>query len=153
MAYQVPPTVVSLQKFKKVEHYDVIRAALIACAHAEFSLGGSRVLPLPAGGGAQEAVEANDFTVPVADYTGFVYKVSVIARVSNAATSITPQLYNVTTTTVVWTGSAITDVTFGAPQTSSALTIVAGQTYRLRGTKSNDTNDAWMQGRIVRSHA
>jgi hypothetical protein len=143
MAFSILPTVISGDTYEKTAHYDPTRASFIACAHAVFPLGGSRTFVITAGGGAQDAT----------DYIEFVYKVVVEVKTENAATTVTPRLYNVTDASVNWTGSAGTSTAWGTYQVSSALTIAAGKKYRLQFTKSDDVYESWGTGHIRRTAA
>lgn len=155
MGYSILPAVVSLERYTKAEHYDPTRDALIACAHAVFVLADARFVAIPAGGGVQDAPNYVEFMVPTSASLGFVYRVEVETRTEDAATTVTPRLYNVTDSTAVWTGAAGVETAWGpaAYQLSSAVTILAGKRYRLQATKSDDAVDAWVVGRIVRAHA
>jgi hypothetical protein len=136
-------------------HVDEIRNSLRADAHGEFDLGGSKVVAIPFGGGAQDAVEGEEFVVPTTTEGGFTYKVVVQCITQNASTTVTPRLYNVTDSTVAWTGSAGTATAFGsaAEQVSSAVTLAAGKRYALQFTKSNDTYECWGYGKLRRTYA
>lgn len=150
MAYSTPDALITLATFT-LANYNKIRDSLIACAHGVFELGGSQTMVIPTGGGAQDAPEYREFIVPTSASLGFVYRVEVEIRTEDAATTVTPRLYNVTDAGVTWTGSAGVSTAWGTYQTSGALTIGAGKLYRLQATKSDDAVDAWVIGRIVRS--
>jgi hypothetical protein len=77
----------------------------------------------------------------------------VEVKTENAATTVTPRLYNVTDASVNWTGSAGTSTAWGTYQVSSALTIAAGKKYRLQFTKSDDVYESWGIGVIRRTAA
>ncbi len=152
MSYSTPDVLLSREIIQKV-NYDKIRDSIIANAHAVFPLGGSRTFAIPTGGGAQDAIDYLEFEVPTSASSGFVYKVNVEIRTENAATTVTPQLYNVTDASVTWTGSAGTSTAWGTYQLSGALTILVGKRYRLRLTKSNDTYESYGIGTIRRTAA
>jgi hypothetical protein len=152
MAYSTPDIVVSLD-ILTLANYNKIRDSIIADAHAVFPLGGSRTFAIPTGGGAQDAIDYIEFDVPTAESGGATYKVSVEVKTENAATTITPRLYNVTDAAVTWTGAAGTSTAWGTYQVSSALTIAAGKKYRLQFTKSDDVYEGWGIGVVRRTYA
>jgi hypothetical protein len=152
MAFSTPDTLVS-GDILTLARYNKLKDSIIANAHAVFPLGGSRSVALPAGGGAQDAIDYIEFEVPTADSGGHTYKVVVEVKTENAATTVTPRLYNVTDASVNWTGSAGTTTAWGTYQVSSALTIAAGKKYRLQFTKSDDLYEAWGTGHLRRTAA
>jgi hypothetical protein len=152
MAYSTPDTLVS-GDILTLARYNKLKDSIIANAHAVFPLGGSRTFALPVGGSAQDAIDYIEFEVPTSDSGGHTYKVVCEIKTENAATTVTPRLYNVTDASVNWTGSAGTTTAWGTYQVSSALTIAAGKKYRLQFTKSSDTHEAWGIGQIRRTAA
>jgi hypothetical protein len=152
MAFSTPDTLVS-GDILTLARYNKLKDSIIANAHAVFPLGGSRAFALPAGGGAQDAVDYIEFEVPTSDSGGHTYKVVCEIKTENAATTVTPRLYNVTDSSVNWTGSAGTSTAWGTYQVSSALTIAAGKKYRLQFTKSDDVYESWGAGHIRRTAA
>lgn len=106
---------------------------------AERALGGSRNQGL-IGSGIKDAIDWWDVRidwslVPV----GYSVKVRAQCRVENAATTITPQIYEVTTTSIVQTGSGVVSTTW----TEQTLTIPASsgiKQYRLRGEITGNTS-------------
>jgi hypothetical protein len=153
MAYSTPDALVS-GDILTLARYNKIKDSVIANAHAVFPLGGSRVMVLPVvGATAQDAVDYIEFEVPTSDSGGHVYKVVCEIKTENAATTVTPRLYNVTDASVNWTGSAGTSTAWGTYQVSSSLTIAAGKKYRLQFTKSDDLYESWGIGVIRRTAA
>lgn len=152
MAYTTPETLVTLDVLT-LARYNKLKDSIIADAHAVFPLGGSRTFAIPSGGSAQDAIDYLEFEVPTSDSGGAVFKVVCEIKTGNAATTVTPRLYNVTDAAVTWTGSAGTSTAWGTYQVSSALTIAAGKKYRLQFTKSDDVYDSWGIGVIRRTAA
>jgi hypothetical protein len=152
MAFDIPATLVS-GDILTLARYNKLKDSIIANAHAVFPLGGSRTFVITAGGGAQDAVDYIEFEVPTSDSGGHTYKVVCEIKTENAATTVTPRLYNVTDASVNWTGSAGTSTAWGTYQVSSALTIAAGKKYRLQFTKSDDVYEAWGTGHLRRTAA
>lgn len=152
MAYSTPDVLVTLDVLT-LANYNKIKGSIIADAHAVFPLGGSRVFAIPTGGGAQDAIDYLEFEVPTSADGGATYKVVCEIKTGNAATTVTPSLYNVTDASTTWTGSAGTSTAWGTYQTSTALTIAAGKKYRLRFTKSDDVYEGWGIGAIRRTAA
>jgi hypothetical protein len=152
MAFDTPATLVTTDIFT-LARYDKLKDSIIANAHAVFPLGGSRTFVLPVGGGAQDAVDYIEFEVPTSASGGHTFKVVCEVKTENAATTVTPRLYNVTDAAVTWTGSAGTSTAWGTYQVSSALTIAAGKKYRLQFTKSDDVYESWGTGHIRRTAA
>lgn len=134
-------------------HWTEVKDSIRADAHSQISLGGSRNVAIPFGGSAQDAISYIEFEVPTTTEGGFTYKVVCEILTQNASTTVTPRLYNVTDSTVTWTGSAGTSTSWGTYQVSSALTIAAGKKYRLQFTKSDDVYEAWGLGVIRRTYA
>ena len=130
-----------------------VRDCARADAHGDYFLGGSRTVAIPFGGSAQDAIDYVEFEVPTSTEGGFTYVVVVEILTQNASTTVTPRLYNVTDSTVTWTGSAGTSTSWGTYQVSSTLTIAAAKKYRLQFTKNNDTYEAWGIGRVRRTYA
>jgi hypothetical protein len=152
MAFDTPATLVTTD-ILTLARYDKLKDSIIANAHAVFPLGGSRTFVLPVGGGAQDAVDYIEFEVPTSASGGHTFKVVCEVKTENAATTVTPRLYNVTDAAVTWTGSAGTSTAWGTYQVSSALTIAAGKKYRLQFTKSDDVYESWGTGHIRRTAA
>jgi hypothetical protein len=152
MAFDTPATLVTADVMT-LARYNKLKDSIIANAHAVFPLGGSRTFALPVGGGAQDAVDYVEFEVPTSASGGHVFKVVCEVKTENAATTVTPRLYNVTDAAVTWTGSACTSTAWGTYQVSSTLTIAAGKKYRLQFTKSDDVYEAWGTGHIRRTAA
>jgi hypothetical protein len=152
MAFDTPATLVTTDVLT-LARYNKLKDSIIANSHATFDLGGSRVVAIPVGGGVQDAPEYAELMVPTSTYGGYVYKVECEIRTEDAATTVTPRLYNITDAAVAWTGSAGTSTAWGTYQLSSSVTIAAGKRYRLQATKSDDAVEAWVIGRIVRTHA
>jgi hypothetical protein len=152
MAFDTPATLVSGDVLT-LARYNKLKDSIIADAHDRSALGGSRVIPILPGGGALDAPEYQDFYLPTSSDGGFTFKVEVEVLTENVATTVTPSLYNITDSSTTWTGSAGTSTAWGTYQQSTALTLAAGKRYRLQATKSNDTYDAWIIGRIVRTAA
>jgi hypothetical protein len=153
MAFDTPATLVTTD-ILTLARYDKLKDSIIANAHAVFPLGGSRTFVLPVvGATAQDAVDYIEFEVPTSASGGHVFKVVCEVKTENAATTVTPRLYNVTDATVTWNGSAGNSTAWGTYQISSALTIAAGKKYRLQFTKSDDVYEAWGAGHIRRTAA
>lgn len=152
--YSTPDVLVTLATVT-LANYNKIRDSIKANAHGVFSLGGSRSFAIPIGGGVQDAIDYVEFQVPTTAEGGFTYKVECEVKTEDVATTGTPRLYNITDSTITWTGSAGAATAWGtsAYQLSSALTIAAGKRYRLQATKSDDAVDVWVVGRIVRTYA
>src|SRR5262245_57268094 len=130
MGYSNPPTKLTLDIYT-LAMYNNVRDSLMADAHGQLDLGGSKVFAIPFGGGAQDAVDGVEVIIPTTTETGFGYKVVVQVVTQNASTTVTPSLYNVTSSTTVWTGSAGTAIAWGsgAEQISSNIALAAGSRY------------------------
>jgi hypothetical protein len=152
MAFSLPTVLLTGQTVTQAI-WAMIVDSFKATAHAVYPLGGSRTLAIPLGGGAQDAIDYLEFEVPTAESGGATYKVVVEVKTENAATTITPRLYNVTDATATWTGAAGTSTAWGTYQVSSALTIAAGKKYRLQFTKSDDVYEGWGIGVVRRTYA
>jgi hypothetical protein len=138
--------------------YNQLRDSIIADSHSEFPLGGSDVIALANGGGYLYAPHWVPLEVSSTNYTGYVYKVIVEAWTENAATTITPRLWNITDSTAAVTGSASTAtarVSGGAlaAQQTLTFTLAAGKVYALQAQKSDDVYQCWIIGRVRRTHA
>ena len=111
------------------------RQSLLALACRSFELGG-----LVEGGidgtGAQIVREYKIVELPGDDLQGFTVRARVQVRTDHASTSVTPFIYDLTSSATLATGSASTSTSF--VEQTIALTIPsATRKYQLRVTKSN----------------
>lgn len=152
MAYSTPDALSTTQVLTTA-NYNKIRDSVIADCFMVFPLGGSRSNAIPNGGGYQVADAAIDFQLPDSASTGGVWKLVVEVVTENAATTVTPRLYNTTDASATWTGSAGTATAFGssAEQISTALTVTTGKRYQLQFTKSDDVYACWGIGYLRRT--
>lgn len=129
--------------------FEPVRASLIAAAHAEFDLGGSRTQGVVAITPTYEAIiDYRDWDVPAAKEAGFAYVCHIEGITESASTSITVRLRNITDSTTLHTFTAITGTTW--TKASQAITPVAGKVYRLEAIRSNDSYFTWCLGKIIR---
>lgn len=128
-----------------------LRANAIALASARltYHLGGSRSVAIPMVAAAQDAIDYLDIELDGTNLAGFTISLRVECRTSNAGTSVTPKLRNVTDGTDAATGAACSATTFGGANGTQSITatIAAGvKKYRLMATPSNTTNPVFIIG-------
>jgi hypothetical protein len=125
----------------------------LAARRAVYPLGGSRNVGIQ----YNAVIDAYDWLPFYFDGTEFQAGATVRARVdvrsADAATSITPQIYNVTDTSVAVTGAAcsatLADYTGANQRQTLSFTPATGaKEYRLRLTPSNDTNLVYCIGLV-----
>lgn len=117
------------------------------------ALGGSRVISVPQVAAAQDAIDWRDVELDGTVTTGLTVQARVEVRTSDAGTSVTPKIRNVTDSTDAGVGSACsataTDYSGTASKQTIAVTLAAGlKTYRLQLTPSNADADVFGLGRL-----
>lgn len=111
----------------------------------EKSFGGSRQNSVLFNG-TFDVLEYRDVEYDSLQMTGLTTRARVEGQTSDAATSVTPVIRNVTDSVNLVTGTAITSLTF-VEQILVMSPLTAGtKKYRLRGTTNNGTNDVWLLG-------
>lgn len=118
---------------------------------ATYHLGGSRTVSLPLVASAQDAHDWIDVEIDGTELGAFTAQLRVECRTTNAGTSVTPKLRNVTDSTDAGTGAACTatntDYSGANQKQTITVTIAAGvKKYRLQGTPSNTTNATFVIG-------
>lgn len=121
--------------------------ALARCKGLGRHLGGSLIASLTKSASVQDAVDADEVEFDGTDISGLTAEVEVMCYTENAATSVTPQLYNVTDATVAGTGSASTN-TSPTRQTFPVTLASGNKVYRLRATNSNTTHFTYVKGSV-----
>lgn len=141
-------TVWALDNIFGYQSANKLRENLIALASLGFvyPLGGSRTTGVT-GAGAQTAVEYEDAVIDGTNQSGFTIVALIDAKTANAATSITPYIYNVSDSTTVATGSASTSVTWARQSINLTGLLASGEkTYRLMFTNSDGSNATFAKG-------
>lgn len=123
----------------------------LAARRAVYPLGGSRSVSLPLVASAQNAEDYLDIEIDGTNLGGFTANLRVECRTTNAGTSVTPKLRNMTDSTDAGTGAACsataTDYSGANQKQTIVVTIAAGiKKYRLQGTPSNVTNPTFVIG-------
>lgn len=108
--------------------------------------GGSRQISVPLVAAAQDAIDY--FDIDLDGSAGYVVTVKVEVRTSNAATSVTPKVRNITDASDSVVGSACTATAadYSGANSKQTLTLVlaAGvKTYRFQLTPQNVTNPVY----------
>lgn len=116
-----------------------------------FVLGGSRNHSLEMAGAVQNAYDYRDVEIDGDKVTGLVARVRCECRTDDVGTNITPQIYNVTTDTVIESGNlcaAIEEDFTGVEQVQNFIfALTAGvNKYRLRGTPSDGAVGTYLIG-------
>lgn len=132
-------------------------ASLLVVGSGPWPLGGSRQISVPLVASAQDAIDYFDFylsSIPA----DCVFTLQVELRSSNAGTSVTPKLRNITDASdVVLTPAAVacSATTWGGVNSYQSFTFtpVAAKRYRLQLIASNVTDPVYGIGRIVISRA
>ena len=116
-----------------------------------FSLGGSRNNSLEMAGAVQDAYDYRDVEIDGDLMGALVARIRCELRTDDAGTTITPQIYNVTTDTILATGNvcAAIDEDFQGTEQIQNFTFIltAGvNKYRLRGTPSDGAVGTYLIG-------
>lgn len=127
----------------------------LASARKVYPLGGSRQTALPLSAVAQDVLDWIDIELDGTNGGGLTTKLRVEVRTSNAATSVTPKLRNLTDGTDAATGVACTATLAdysGANQIQNlVVTVAAGiKKYRLQMTASDAVNAVYGIGYVER---
>jgi hypothetical protein len=125
----------------------------LASARLQHYLGGDRLRAVPRVAAAQDAVNYIDVELDGTSLAGLTVQARVEVRTSNAATSVTPTIRNVTDATTAATGVACTttpaDYSGANGKQTLAFVPAAGvKKYRLQLTPQNTTNDVFGTGYI-----
>jgi hypothetical protein len=128
-----------------------IRENLIAIVSARIThhLGGSRQISLPQVASAQDAIDYIDVEIDGGNLAGFTKQLRVECRSTNAGTSVTPKLHNVTDNSDAAAGAACSATTYSGTngtQTVAATLANGVKKYRLQGTPSNTSNPTFVIG-------
>lgn len=116
----------------------------LAAARLEKSFGGSRENSVLFNG-TFAVLEARDVEWDSLQLSGLTTRARVEGKTSDAATSVTPRIRNITDATDLITGTAITATVF--TEQILAMALVAGlKKYRLQGVTNNGNNDVWLFG-------
>lgn len=124
---------------------------VLASRRAVYPLGGSRSVSLPLVASAQDAESWIDVEIDGTKLGGMTAKLRVECRTTNAGTSVTPKLRNMTDSTDAALGVACSataaDYSGANQKQTITATIAAGvKKYRLQGTPSNTTNPTFVIG-------
>ena len=132
---------------------NAIRENLIALSSSRltYHIGGSRQMSLPLVASVQDAIDYIDIELDGTNMGGLTKQLRVECRTTNAGTSVTPKLRNLTDATDAAVGAACTATNAdysGTNQTQTiAVTIAAGvKKYRLQGTPQNATYPTFVSG-------
>jgi len=125
----------------------------LASMREQKNLGGSRLTSIPLAAVATDAVDYIDVEIDGTQLAGLTIQARIEVRTTNAGTSVTPKVRNVTDATDAGTGVASTataaDYSGTNQKQTIALTIASGiKKYRLQLTPSNATNQVFGIGYI-----
>lgn len=123
----------------------------LASRRAIYPLGGSRSVSLALSVSAENAEGWIDVEIDGTNLGAFTANLRVECRTTNAATSITPKLRNMTDSTDAGLGVACTatnaDYSGANQKQTIPVTIASGiKKYRLQGTPGNATNPTFVIG-------
>jgi hypothetical protein len=132
---------------------NAIKNNIIAIASARLTryLGGSRQISVPLVASAQDVIDYLDVEIDGTALTGLSVQARVDVRSSNAGTSVTPKIRNVTDASDAVVGVACSAITWGGTNSAQTLTFtpaVGIKKYRLQLTPSNVTNAVFGIGLI-----
>lgn len=124
---------------------------VLGSRRAVYPLGGSRSVTLPLVASAQNAESWIDVEIDGTNLGGHTANLRVECRTTDAGTSVTPKLRNVTDGTDAGIGAACsaTNADYsGANQVQTVAVVLASgiKKYRLQGTPSNATNGTFVIG-------
>jgi len=119
-----------------------IEAAL--AARLERNLGGSRINSVLFNG-TFDVHDYRDVEIDATKLGGLTVRARVEGRTTDSTTSVTPRIRNITDSTTLVTGTAITSTTFVEQLLTMAVT-GANKKYRLQGTTNNGNNDVFLFG-------
>lgn len=130
-----------------------IKNNVIALASARLgrAFGGSRQISVPLVAAAQDAIDYIDVEIDGTQLAGLTVRARVEVRTSNAGTSVTPRIQNVTDATTAVTGAACSATTFGGANGTQTLTFTPAtgiKKYRLQLTPNNATNPVFGIGEL-----
>lgn len=126
--------------------------ALLACMFPK-DLGGSRSMALPRTASALDAIDYRDIDIDDTDLSGLEVHAKVEVRTTNAATSITPKIRNITDGADAVVGASCTatnaDYTGTNQKQDLTLTLTTGlKKYRLQATPGDTNNDTFAIGNV-----
>lgn len=113
-------------------------------------LGGSRTVSVTHSGSYTPVPNYVNVTIDTAKYVGATIRARVWLRTEDAGTSVTPQIYNLTDTTIAATGTAATNTTWSdlSPQTFDITLGSGAKLYQLRVLPSNANAGVYALGSL-----
>ncbi len=114
----------------------------LASARLRASFGGSREASLN-GSGALDLFDYRELTFVSTNLSGLTIQARVETKTANAGTSVTPKIRNVTDSTDLVTGSAVTATSFTEEVLSMTPLTSGTKKYKMMVTTNNASNDVW----------
>jgi hypothetical protein len=135
--------VIGVDTYDRQSLFERIRLNDIANAFKLFPIGGSRDRGLD-GTGAQDAIDYQEIELDGDLLAGFTIRARVQIKTENAGTTITPQIWDVTTAAVlVTTGGSASASLVWASQDLVLTLPPAVRRYKLQFVKSNANFQVW----------